>query len=96
MLKMKEECEKGYGPKKVVSDVSPQVGRLIATADSCEIPCNEQQVTKLKVRMKSSTGTISCAPSDELGVIMQQAFMEDACNQFIREVKFVHELAVTE
>ena len=85
MLKMKEECEKGYGPKKVVSEVSAQVGGLIAAADSCEIPHNEQQVTKLKVRMKSSsTGSNLCPPSDELGVIMQQAFMEDTSNQFIR------------
>ena len=55
MLKMKEGCEKGYGPKKVVSEVSAQVGGFIAATDSCEIPRNEQQVTKLKVRMKSSS-----------------------------------------
>ena len=95
MLKMKEGCEKGYGPKKVVSEVSAQVGGLIAATDSCEIPCNEQQVTKLKVRMKSSsTGSDLCPRSDELGVIMQQAFMEDASNRFIREIKCVHEPAV--
>ena len=95
MLRMKEECEKGSGPKKVVSDVSAQVGGLTAATDSCEIPRNEQQVSKLKVRMKSSAGTTnSCAPSDELGIIMQQAFMEDASNQFIREVKCLREPAV--
>ena len=83
MLKMKEECEKGYGLKKVVSHVSAQVGGLIAATDSCEIPRNEQQVTNLKVGMKSSsTGSNLCDPSD-LGVNMQQAFMEDASNQVI-------------
>ena len=95
MLRMKEECEKGSGPKKVVSDVSAQVGGLTAATDSCEIPRNEQQVSKLKVRMKSSAGTTNlCTPSDELGIIMQQAFMEDASNQFISEVKCLREPAV--
>ena len=95
MQKMREECKSGSGPKKVVSDVSAQVGGVIAASDSCEIPRNEQQVAKLKVRMKSSSaGTNLCAPSDELGIIMQQAFMEDTSNQFIREVKCLREPAV--
>ena len=34
------------------------------------------------------------ASGDELGVIMQQAFMEDQSNLFIREVNMVHEPAV--
>ena len=33
-----------------------------SASDSCEIPCNEQQVMKLKGRMKSSSIANTCAP----------------------------------
>ena len=62
--------------------------------DSCAIPRNELQVTKLKSRMKSSSLSVSCGANDELGVIMQQAFMEDKCNQFIRDIRCLREPAV--
>ena len=41
MQRLREECERDSGPKKVVS-VSAQVGGVIAASDSCEIPLNEQ------------------------------------------------------
>ena len=85
MQQMKEECSKGLGPKQVICDVSSRVGGIISATDSCAIPRSELQVTKLKSRMKSSL-PVSCGANDELGVIMQQAFMEDKCNQFIRDV----------
>ena len=66
MRLMKEECSKGSGPKKVISDVSSQVGGIVAATDSCEIPRDEQQVVKLKSRMKSSSLPSVSAPSDEL------------------------------
>ena len=89
MQQMKEECSKGS--KKVVCDVSSRLG---GAEDSCEIPHNEQQVTKLKSRMKSSSLPVSCATTDELGIVMQQAFMEDKSNQFIRDVRCLREPAV--
>ena len=48
MEQMKEQCSKGFGPKKVASDVSTILGGVLAATDSCEIPRNEQQVSKLK------------------------------------------------
>ena len=94
MQQMREECKKGSGPKKVVSEVSAGVGGIVSASDSCEIPRNEQQVTKLKSRMRLSSLPASCAPGDELGIIMQQAFMEDSSNIFVRDVKCLREPAV--
>ena len=54
MAQMKEECSKGSGPKKVVSDVSTSLGGVLAASDSCEIPLNEQKVAKLKQQLKIS------------------------------------------
>lgn len=94
MQQMREECKKGSGPKKVISQVSAGVGGIVSASDSCEIPRNEQQVTKLKSRMKSSSLPASCAPGDELGIIMQQAFMEDSSNIFVQDVKCLREPAI--
>ena len=94
MQQMKDECSKGSGPKKVISDVSSRVGGVVSASDSCEIPRNEQQITKLKSRIKTSSVPSVGAPSDELVVIMQQAFMEDKSNQFIRDIKCLREPAV--
>ena len=38
----------------------------------------------MKNRMKASSLPVSCAPGDELGIIMQQAFMEDSSNIFVQ------------
>lgn len=65
------------------------VGGVVFATDSCEIPRNEQQVTKLK----SWTLPVACSATDELGV-MQQAFMEGKFDQFIRDVRYLHEPAV--
>ena len=95
MEQMKEECSKGSGPKKVLSDISSHVGGVLAAPDSCEIPRNEQQVVKLKRRMKMSEVPRSCYdPSDELAIVMHEALMESKSEQFIREVKCLHEPAV--
>ena len=59
MQQMKEECSKGSGPKQVICDVSSRVGGVISATDSCAIPRNELQVTKLKSRMKSSSLSVS-------------------------------------
>ena len=94
MQQMREECKKGSGPKKVISEVSAGVGGIVSASDSCEIPRNELQVTKLKSRIRSSSLPASCAPGDELGIVMQQAFMEDSSNMFVRDVKCLREPAI--
>ena len=92
---MKEECFKGSGPKKFVSDVSIRLGGVLAASDSCEIPRNEEQVSKLKKRLKSSELPGSSRDeSDELAIVMHEALMEDKSEQFIREVKCLREPAV--
>ena len=91
MHQIKEECDKGSGPKKVISDVSAGVGGIISAVDSCELPHNEQQVIKLKNRLKTSSNFGS---NDEFAVIMQEAFLEDKSNCFIRDIKCLREPAV--
>ena len=81
----------GSGPKKVISDVSAGVGGIISAVDSCELPRNEQQVIKLKNRLKTSSNFGS---NDEFAVIMQEAFLEDKSNCFIHDIKCLHEPAV--
>ena len=92
MEQMKEECIKGSGPKKVVSDVSSRLGGVLAASDSCEIPRNEQQVLKLKKRMCSSE--LPYDGSDELAIVMHEALMESKSEQFVREVKCLREPAI--
>ena len=60
MEQMREECSKGFRPKKVVSDVPTRLGGVLAASDSCEIPRNEQQVSKLKRLLKVSEVPSSC------------------------------------
>ena len=87
--RMKEECSKGYGPKRVLCDVSASVGGILSATDSCELPRSEQQVSKMKSRMKSHSSN-----DDEFAILLQQALMEDKSNQFIRDVKCLREPAV--
>ena len=72
-----------------------RLGGVLAASDSCEIPRNEEQVLKLKKRLKSSElpGS-SLDQSDELAIVMHEALMEDKSEQFIREVKCLQEPVV--
>lgn len=95
MKQIKEECFKGSGTKKVISDVLTHLGGVLSSSDSCEIPWNEQQVMKLKKRLKLSEAPRSCYnPSDELAIVMHEALMKNNSEQFIREVKCLREPAV--
>ena len=94
MQQMRDQCIQGSGQKQVVSVVTASVGGIVSASDSCAIPRNEQQVTKMKSRMKASSLPVSCAPGDELGIIMQQVFMEDSSNIFVRDVKCLREPAI--
>ena len=81
-----------------MSDVSSRIGGVISASDACEIPRNEQQVTKLKSRIKYSellnVHNLPFEPSDELAVVLHQAFMEDKSDQFIRAVQCYREPAI--
>lgn len=96
MEKIKQECT-ASGPKQVVSSVSNCVGGVMNATDPCELPRDEQQVSKLKQRVKfkctagAATGTYR---SDEFAVVMQKAFMEDESKLFIRDVKTIREPAI--
>ena len=96
MDEIKEECNRGSGPKKVIATVSAGVGGVISATDACELPRDEQQVTKLKSRMKSSSSTASGpGGKDVFSIIMQQAFLEEGKSSFfIRDVKCLREPAV--
>ena len=97
MMKIKEECNV-YGPKKVVCDISSDLGGIINASDSCELPSSEQQVSQAKRRLKKKQcamevgGNVSV--DDELSVVMHKAFMEDESKQFICDVKALREPAV--
>ena len=97
MMKIKEECNV-YGPKKVVCDISSDLGGIINASDSCELSRSEQQVSQAKRRLKKKQcamevgGNVSV--DDELSVVMHKAFMEDESKQFIRDVKALREPAV--
>ena len=83
------------GPKEIVSKVSASVGGVLAANDPCSLPRGEQQVTDVKRRQKcSNSGSSACCSTDELGVIMQKAYIEDGENLFIREVRLFKEPAV--
>ena len=82
MQQIKEECSKGSGPKQAVSDVSARMGGVISATDACEIPHNEQQVTKLKRRMKYSGYSDvhpSCEQSDELASSVYGGQVQSVC-----------------
>ena len=93
MSAMKERClSGGDGPKRVVSEISSSVGGVVCASDACELPRNEQQVSDLKRRQKKAgPGPSSVASCDELGVVMQKAYLEDSNQLFIREVKTLRE-----
>ena len=83
------------GPKEIISKVSASVGGVLAANDPCSLPRNEQQVTDLKRHRKhpqSGHGVVS--NTDELGIVMHKAYIEDGESCFIREVRMFKEPAV--
>ena len=83
------------GPKEILSKVSATVGGVLAAYDPCSLPRNEQQVTDIKRHRKhSKSGVGASSSTDELGIVMQKAFIEDGENCFIREVRMFIEPAV--
>ena len=75
LQQIKDECSKGSGPKQAISDVSARFRGVISATDSCEIPRNEQQVTKLKRQMKYSEYSSVSQQGDELAVVLHQVFV---------------------
>lgn len=92
MAAIKEQCLSGTsGPKKVVSQVSSMVGGiLLCASDVCELPRSEQQESDVEQRQNNVVvgGVASC---DELGVVMQRAYLKESGKHFIRKVKTLRE-----
>ena len=82
------------GPKEILSDVSSQVGGVLAATDPCSLPRNEQQIVDAKRRQKKIVSYGNTSGVDELGVVMQTAYMEDEGNCFIREMRVLREPAI--
>ena len=93
MAAIKDRCiSMRGGPKKVVAEVSLMVGGVASASDACELPRSEQQVADMKRRQKKSFSGAS--GSDELAVVMQKAYLEDANKHFIREMKTLREPSI--
>ena len=87
MSMIKQEC-RDSGPKRVIERVSSAMGGIMRATDSCQLPCNEQQVSQAKRRCKKSALIPGVQnPDDELAIVLQKACMEDGSNKFIREEK---------
>ena len=82
------------GPKEILSDISAKVGGVLAATDPCSLPRNEQQIVDAKRRQKKVEACGSTSGVDELGVVMQTAYMEDEGNCFIREMRVLREPAI--
>ena len=76
--------------KQILSEVSSSVGGVLCASDPCSLPRSEQQVADVRRQERRSNSS----SSDELGEIMQQAYLEDHRNQFIREMKILREPAI--
>ena len=81
------------GAKQIVSNVPAKVGGVLCASDPCSLPRNEQQVYDVKRRQKKATQGTS-AGVDELGAVMQRAYLQDHENVFIREMKILREPAI--
>ena len=64
---------------------------MLCASDACELPRNEQQVSDLKRQQKKAGAGPAVSSCDELGVVMQKAYLEDSNQRFIREVKTLRE-----
>ena len=81
---------KSVSNKQILSDVSSSVGGILSASDPCTLPRSEQQVADVRRRQKRST----TSHGDELAVVMQQAYLEDYGNHFIREMRILREPAI--
>ena len=87
MQQIREECDKGSGPKKVISNTRSAHGRgVISALDSCELPRNEWIVAWDYRQLETFVHRVA-----SLGSLRN---LEDTFNQFICDVKCLHESAV--
>lgn len=86
---IKEKCNVD-GPKATVSSISRKFGGVIGAHCPGELPRNVKQISNFK-QARPSTSNSS---SDDLFVVMQQAYSDDPLHRFVRAVNAVPEPVV--
>ena len=92
MDKLKGKCLQ-QGPKSTIEHVSSSFGGVTGALAPGQLPRNEMQITKLKRRVKLCNDQ-HISGSDELLVVMQQAYSQDPASKFIRSMRTTPDPAI--
>lgn len=84
-LKIKEECI-AHGPKSTIADVSAKAGGVQKASATGQLPWNEKQISNFNAQSHASAFPhLSLdAAADDLFIMMQQAYTEDASKKFVQ------------
>ena len=88
-LKIKEECV-AHGPKSTIADVSAKAGGVLKASAPGQLPRNEKQISNFKAKLAVQSRASAFphlsldAAADDLFIVMQQAYTEDASKKFVR------------